>query len=90
MTDDPNAPQVVRDRRLSVVMFLNDPSTEPAPDCYGGGALVFYGLLDEANKLAGLPLFGQGGGLVAFLPHVSHAVEAVTHGTRYTIVTWFV
>ena len=86
---DPGAPSVSRDRRVSVVVFLNDEAPEPSPGTYGGGALTFFGLLaDPRLKARGLALTGQAGLLVAFRPDVLHEVTEVTHGERYTIVTW--
>ena len=38
-----------RDRRVSVVIFLNRQSPKPLPDTYGGGSLTFYGLLAGRN-----------------------------------------
>jgi len=91
ISNDPGAPQFVKDRRVSIVMFLNDESPEPKSDCYSGGSLTFYGLLkDPRSTNIGLPLVGQAGLLVAFRPEVLHEVTEVTDGERYTIVSWFV
>jgi SM-20-related protein len=81
----------VKQRRVSVVVFLNDASGEPAPDSYGGGELTFYGLLGDgpSGSPIGVPLDGKGGELVAFRSGLLHGVGAVTHGERYTIVSWF-
>jgi SM-20-related protein len=78
-------------RLVSVVIFLNDEAEEPAPMKYGGGALTFYGLLGggKGEKL-GLPVVGEEGLLVAFKSDVRHAVTPVTHGERFTVVTWLV
>ena len=88
---EPDAAEFSRERRLAMVLFLNSESEEPGPDFYGGGSLTFYGLLtDPRAKSYGLPLVGEAGLLVAFLPEVVHEVTPVTHGERYTVVTWFV
>src|SRR5579862_1935571 len=42
----PAGPGEMSKRRVSVVIFLNGGSSEPSENCYGGGALTFYGLLD--------------------------------------------
>jgi len=78
-------------RRVSAVIFLNEASEEPSPEAYGGGALSFYGLLqdDPKGQGVGLPLIGSAGALVAFPSHMIHGVTAVTHGRRYTIACWF-
>jgi len=78
-------------RRVSVVAFLNGESTEPRDGTYGGGSLTFYGLLGgERGKQVGLPLVGEDGLLVAFESGTTHAVTPITHGERYTVVTWLV
>jgi len=87
---DPEAIEYFRDRKVSIVIFLNDESEEPAERFYGGGRLTFYGLMEDPLwKSCGLPLVGERGLLVAFRSDVMHEVTAVTHGVRYTIVSWF-
>jgi SM-20-related protein len=77
--------------RVSVVIFLNHEAPEPAPEAYAGGALTFYGLLGgERGEQVGLPLVAETGLLVAFPSDLAHAVTPVTHGERYTVVTWLV
>ncbi len=82
----------VRERQISLVVFLNAQSQKPeAADTYCGGSLVFYGLMDHAAwQTRGLPLAGEPGMLVAFRSDVRHEVTAVTAGERCTIVSWFV
>ena len=78
------------ERRVSVVIFLNRESKEIAPDCYGGGSLVFYELMDDPRcKGIGFPAVGKEGLLVAFASDRIHGVTPVTYGERLTIVTWF-
>lgn len=79
------------ERRVSAVVFLNDPAAEPADGVYGGGSLSFYGLLqdDPKGEGVGLPLVGKAGSLVAFPSAMIHGVSPVTHGERYSIATWF-
>ncbi|SRR2546421_149413 len=78
------------ERRVSVVIFLNRESKEIAPDCYGGGSLVFYELMDDPRcKEIGFPVVGKEGLLVAFAADRIHGVTPVTYGERLTIVTWF-
>jgi SM-20-related protein len=89
-SSDAHAAPEVKARRVSVVTFLNSEAAEPRPEAYCGGALTFFGLLDEPRvRACGLPLVGQAGLLVAFRAEVLHAVMPVTHGERYTIVSWF-
>ncbi len=77
-------------RRLSLVVFLNDQSEQPQNHCYGGGALTLYGLIDDprAAKI-GIPLIGEAGLAVAFRSEVLHEVEPITHGERFTVVSWY-
>jgi SM-20-related protein len=87
----PEAAEFSRQRRVSVVVFLNDEAREPGTDVYGGGALTFYGLLGgKGDKQVGLPIVGERGLLVAFDSGIAHSVTPVTHGERFTVVTWLV
>jgi SM-20-related protein len=68
-----------RHRRLSVVLFLNAE--------YGGGALVLHGRYPDWESRYVMP--AQPGSLIAFRPETTHEVTPVTHGERYTIVSWY-
>ncbi|HEX2093337.1 MAG TPA: 2OG-Fe(II) oxygenase [Longimicrobiaceae bacterium] len=87
---DGNTP-LIRDesrfRRISAVVFLSTPSPEPAPDTYGGGELVFHG--PYTGPALRVPVAPPPGTLVAFRAETTHEVTPVTHGERYTIVSWF-
>ena len=75
-------------RRVSVVVFLNDPNHPTEP--YEGGALTFYGLMDvPGSRGYGFPIDPETGLLVAFPSVTLHEVSAITRGNRYTLVTWF-
>jgi SM-20-related protein len=88
--DDPGDAAWLRARKVSVVMFLNREGSGWDPDGYGGGALTFAGLLEDRRlRAVGIPLVPESGLLVAFPSDVLHCVTPVTHGERYTIVTWF-
>ncbi len=88
--DDPADAALLRRRKVSVVVFLNGEGELSDPEKYGGGALTFAGLLDDARlHTVGIPLMAEPGLLVAFRSDVLHSVTPVTHGERYTIVTWF-
>ena len=77
-------------RRISVVIFLNALSQRPEPDCYGGGSLTFYGLMNKPPwDKCPLPLEAEPGLLIAFRSDTVHEVQPVTFGQRFTIVTWF-
>jgi predicted 2-oxoglutarate/Fe(II)-dependent dioxygenase YbiX len=77
-------------RRVSVVVFLNAMRVPAGPAEYSGGALTFYGLIDEpAWKSIGFGLEPEAGLLVAFPSDIVHEVTPVIAGDRYTIVDWF-
>ena len=84
------APDHIRKRRVSVIVFLNAQSQETAPHTFGGGGLTFYGLMDgpEWSKCA-FTLDPAPGLLVAFRSDVLHEAQPVSFGKRYAIVTWF-
>ncbi|HBB98309.1 MAG TPA: 2OG-Fe(II) oxygenase [Blastocatellia bacterium] len=74
-----------KSRRVSVSIFLNSQNEEPDGDSYGGGSLVFSDW--RSNKR--FELAGEPGTLVAFRSEITHEVVPVTHGERYSIVSWF-
>ncbi len=87
---DQPCPPEIRRRKVSTILFLNEQSKKPKPDEYSGGTLSFNGLLDDkAAKGAGIAVVPERGLLVAFRSTVWHHVDAVSAGTRYTLVTWF-
>lgn len=88
-TGTPEVLEVRAARKVSVVIFLNSPSSHITNEGYTGGHLKFYGLLkDPPWDQCGLPLEGEEGLLVAFPSALFHEVTPVTLGTRYTIVAW--
>lgn len=66
------------DRKLSVVIQLNDPST------YQGGNFEFRMPHDPSE----LQLFRQQGSILVFPSFFEHRVTPVTSGTRYSLVSW--
>lgn len=87
---EPDAPDYVRARRVSVVIFLDSAAGAPGRDAYCGGSLTLYGLIDDSGwKTYGFPLIGEAGLLVAFRSDTVHEVTPLTDGERYTIVSWF-
>jgi SM-20-related protein len=87
----PGAPEHVRQRRVSAIVFLGDEDGGDRPGEYAGGSLGFYGLLrDPRCAHIGLPLKGRAGLLVAFRSDLFHQVSPVTRGERYTVVGWYV
>jgi predicted 2-oxoglutarate/Fe(II)-dependent dioxygenase YbiX len=79
-----------KERRVSAVIFLSSEAEGPREGAYCGGALTFYGLIDDPRgSNRGFPLSGEAGLLIAFRSEVVHEVTPVTAGERYTIATWF-
>ena len=77
-----------RFRKISAVIFLSAFSEAPAPESYGGGALVLHG--PYSGPELRVPLTPAPGTLVAFRAETTHEVLPVTHGERFTIVSWYV
>jgi SM-20-related protein len=76
-----------RFRKISAVVFLSAQSAEPQPRTYGGGSLVLHGPYSgPPQEVAVGPPPGT---LVAFRAETTHEVAPVTHGERFTIVSWF-
>jgi predicted 2-oxoglutarate/Fe(II)-dependent dioxygenase YbiX len=87
---DGNTPLVHDDsrfRRISAVVFLSAQSAEPEPGTYGGGSLVFHG--PYTGPELRVPVAPAPGTMVAFRAETTHEVTPVTHGERYTIVSWY-
>ncbi|HWP44750.1 MAG TPA: 2OG-Fe(II) oxygenase [Blastocatellia bacterium] len=89
--DDPDCPEALKRRKVSIIIFLNRHVDEYEPGCYSGGSLSLYGLIDRPLwKGYGFSLEGQPGLLIAFRSDTYHQVVPVTRGERYTIVSWFI
>ncbi len=87
---DGNTPLVHDDsrfRKVSVVLFLSRASHEPSAETYGGGELVMHG--PYSGPILREPVNAAPGTLVAFRAETTHEVTPVTHGERFTIVSWF-
>lgn len=75
-------------RRVSTVIFLSRETDSPRADAHCGGSLVFTDLRPGSSE----PKFhfaGEPGTLIAFRAETTHEVTPVTHGERYSIVSWF-
>lgn len=74
-----------RSRRISISIFLNRQTEAPEKGAYCGGSLVF------SDWRAGreFRLDGETGTLGAFRSETTHEVIPVTHGERYSIVSWY-
>lgn len=87
----PDAPAIINERKVSIIIFINQEGEDLDEGDYCGGNLTFYGLLDGHQWHAvGLPLESETGLLVAFRPDIPHEVTTVTEGSRFTITTWFI
>ncbi|MEO8442705.1 MAG: 2OG-Fe(II) oxygenase [Betaproteobacteria bacterium] len=88
---DPAAPAAIRERRVSVSIFLNGEGDRENAQSYRGGSLTFYG--SPANRdgasIPEISLAGEEGLLIGFRSDWAHAVKPITRGVRYSIVTWF-
>ena len=76
-----------RDRRISIVIFLNAQTPENLPGGYTGGELVFHAPYPQVDLRQAV--VGAAGSLLAFRSETTHEVTMVTGGERYTIATWF-
>jgi predicted 2-oxoglutarate/Fe(II)-dependent dioxygenase YbiX len=75
-------------RRVTIVVFLNDPGDTAAP--YRGGELCLYGLMETPGSANfGFPVDAESGLLLAFRATTMHEVSPISEGNRYTLVTWF-
>lgn len=75
-------------RKVSVVIFLNSQSESPETNAYCGGSLVFSDWRASQSRRE-FRLSGEAGTLVAFRSETTHEVIPVTHGERYSIVSWY-
>jgi SM-20-related protein len=93
---DPDALDAIQRRLVSVIIFLNDQHDgargEECDDrgTYAGGDLTFTTRVGATRDIPfKVPLRCRGGTLAAFPALVPHEVRPVTHGNRYTIVSWY-
>jgi predicted 2-oxoglutarate/Fe(II)-dependent dioxygenase YbiX len=87
---DGNTPLIHDDsrfRKVSAVIFLSAFSPASAPESYGGGALVLHGPYSGPDLR--VPLTPPPGTLICFRAETTHEVLPVTHGERFTIVSWY-
>ena len=83
--------QLDTERRLvSTVIFLSRETASPEEGrkAYSGGSLVFTDLRAMSEN-AKFHLRAEPGMLVAFRSETTHEVTPVTHGERYSIVSWY-
>ena len=77
-------------RLVSTVIFLGREveSLVEGRDVYCGGSLVFTNQR-VAMEHAKFHMRGEPGMLIAFRSETTHEVTPVTHGERYSIVSWY-
>jgi len=76
-------------RLISVIVFLNSSSSDPALGDFGGGELVFPELPEGPDTAEPMTVVPQRGTLVAFDASMLHEVRPVRRGTRDVIVDWY-
>jgi SM-20-related protein len=76
------------ERKISIVIFLNRQTDEPVAGTYGGGSLKFSDYRAEPSYRE-YSVQGEAGLFVAFRAELTHEVIPVTHGERYSIVSWY-
>ncbi len=76
-------------RLISVIIFLNSSSSDPAREEFGGGELVFPELPGAPGIAEPMVIVPQQGTLVAFDASLPHEVRPVRCGTRDVVVDWY-
>jgi SM-20-related protein len=87
LSSHPTHGVTLRSRRISTVLFLNRQSRLPEDEAYCGGELRLFKVDDHPDPVCCVT--GEPGLLVAFASEVLHEVRPVTHGERYTVVSWY-
>lgn len=77
------------ERKISIVIFLNNQSDEPMSGAFRGGALKFSNHRAEPAYRK-FSTTAEVGTLVAFRAELTHEVTPVTYGERYSIVGWYI
>jgi SM-20-related protein len=72
-------------RLVSTVIFLSRESDSPQPGVHCGGSLVFSNYRIHSK----FHMMGEPGMLLAFPAETTHEITPVTHGERFSIVSWF-
>jgi SM-20-related protein len=78
-------------RLVSTVIFLSREAESPedAANIHCGGSLVFTNLRQSMIGAAKFRVRAEPGTLIAFRSETTHEVTPVTHGERYSIVSWY-
>jgi SM-20-related protein len=75
-------------RLVSLVIFLSRESDTPQAGAHCGGSLLFTNHRADPNR-GQFQMIAEPGTLIAFRSETTHEVTPVTHGERYSIVSWF-
>jgi len=75
-------------RLVSTVMFLSREAETASENVYCGGSLIFTDLRATPDR-AKFHVRAEPGTLIAFRSETTHEVTPVTHGERYSIVSWY-
>ena len=85
-----DAPANMQRRKVSTLMFLNEPQPTASNPGYQGCSLVFYGLIPGSKgEKFGFPVTPEEGMLIAFPSSLWHEVTPLESGIRFAAVTWF-
>lgn len=77
-----------KDRKISIVIFLNNQAEVATSGRFCGGTLRFSDhRAKPEHREFNLPT--AAGMLVAFRSELTHEVTPITHGERYSIVSWY-
>jgi predicted 2-oxoglutarate/Fe(II)-dependent dioxygenase YbiX len=79
---------IYEERRVSLILFLNDHQPGPSPAFEGGRLSFFVPHPHEPGKMQGIPIRPQAGLLLAFRSDLVHEVGQITAGERFSVVTW--
>jgi predicted 2-oxoglutarate/Fe(II)-dependent dioxygenase YbiX len=86
----PDVPEFIHQRRISIVVFLNDKRNGSAKHEFDGGDLTFYGLMTQPEFVnCPLPVTPESGLLVGFPSNTIHEVRPVVSGRRFSIASWY-
>jgi predicted 2-oxoglutarate/Fe(II)-dependent dioxygenase YbiX len=86
---DPRVSTTLRARRVTVIVFLNEPDSRASPESYQGGDLRLFD--PEGRTRSGTCRWtfpARTGTLLAFPSTMTHEVTRLYGGARFTIVTW--
>jgi SM-20-related protein len=90
VSESSESPLNIRNRQVSIVLFLNDQSIDHEPNTFGGGSLVLYDISEKMTwNTCRTFVSAKRGLLVAFSAKQFHQVTRIHHGERFTVVSWF-